>query len=199
MINKLIIGYTTKEHLLLDLDETSLFDVVALSKMLIHDFYEVGDILILSSSTPSKKNYTKFDSKGIPQWRHTYRNYHIVTDNVIGFKRCLEIIDILVDLDILQPEYRQIRQFRGDMTLRVSNKPLVHRNVEPPKIEVFIHNPYKNYRDNMIRKYLDFVNAVKNADITLELYKRSEKAVNLKQHDNRIMEKLAAWKKRLFN
>jgi hypothetical protein len=163
VIKDLIIGYTTKEHLLLDLDETSLPDVVGLSKLLIQSYPEIGHILILSSSKPSKKDYTKFNSKGIPQHRFTYQNYHIVTDNIIGYQRCLEIIDTLVDLDVLQHEYKEIRLFRGDMTLRTSCKPLVNRTVPPPKPKRFIENKICPWHDYKIMDFAKFLKATNEA------------------------------------
>ena len=157
MTKGLIVGYTTKEHLLLDLDETSLYDVSKLGLLLIKEYPEIGNILILSSSTPSKANYTKFDKKGIPQWRFTYQNFHIITDNIIGYERCLEIIDMFVELDVLQPEYREIRLFRGDMTLRTSCKPLVHRLVPPPQPVGLILNRVCKTHDGKILEFMDFL------------------------------------------
>jgi hypothetical protein len=163
-VSNLIIGYTTREHLLLDLDETDIYKVARLAKQLIREYSEIGDILILGSSTPSKLNYTKFDKKGIPQWRFTYQNFHLVADNIISYDRSLEIIDCLVELDVLQPEYREIRLFRGDMTLRTSCKPLVNRTVPPPEPLYLINNhvcPYKNH------KILDFFTFLRNTEQAL--------------------------------
>lgn len=159
MTSNLIIAYTTREHLLLDLDETDEFKVTCLAKLIIQSFPEVGDILILNSSTPSKKNYTKFNAKGLPVFRYTYQNYHLVTDNKISYQRCLEIIDVLVELDVLQPEYREIRLFRGDMSLRTSHKPLVSRVVPPPKPVNLVYNHICKEHDGKIGGYIQFLNA----------------------------------------
>ena len=184
MSKNLIVGYTTKDHLLLDLDETSLYDVSKLAILLISEYPEIGNILILASSTPSKKNYTKFDAKGIPQWRHIYQNFHIVTDNIIGYERCLEIIDTLVELDVLQPEYKEIRLFRGDMTLRTSPKPLVHRTVPAPSLENWIKNDLCKKHDGMTSVFLDFLintkKALSNFTIFLEFQQKSNSKRNPK-------------------
>jgi hypothetical protein len=161
--NNLIVAYTTREHLCLDLDETDLFKVQRLAKMIIESYPEVGDILILSSSTPSKTDYTKFDSKGIPRHRWTYQNYHLVGDNTISYERALEIIDALVELDILQAEYREIRLFRGDMSLRTSRKPLLNRSVQAPKPELIVYNHVCGRHDGKILVFYDFLKATKTA------------------------------------
>lgn len=189
MIDKLIIGYTTKEHLLLDLDETTFYKVLKLSLLLIKEYVEIGNILILESSTPSKQDYTKFDAKGIPQFRFTYQNFHIVTDNNIGFDRCLNIIDTLVDLDILQKEYKEIRMFRGDMTLRTSAKPLVGRIVPPPIVRALILNRKCSRHDGKIMDFCDFLTATSQALYNTDLYKCSDLLAYMKQQDTRIMEK----------
>jgi hypothetical protein len=160
-INGLIIGYTTSDHLLLDLDETSLSAVSNLAVLLIKEYPEIGHILILSTSKPTKNKYIKFDAKGLPHDCLSYQNFHIVTDNIIGYKKCLEIIDCLVGLNVLQPEYKEIRHFRGDMTLRVSPKPLVNRIVPAPKIEAIIINRICKRHDRKIIEFAEFFNATK--------------------------------------
>lgn len=199
MTKGLIVGYTTKDHLLLDLDETSLFDVSKLAILLIREYPEIGNVLILSSSTPSKPNYTKFDAKGIPQFRFTYQNFHIVTDNKIGYDRCLEIIDDLVELDVLQAEYRKIRLFRGDMTLRTSAKPLVHRTVPPPKVEQLIINRLCGIHDGKIIEFCQFLDNTKKALYSHGVDNRSTLTVSLKQQDTRIMGKGDPGEKHLSN
>jgi hypothetical protein len=161
-INGLIIGYTTKEHLLLDLDETSLSAVSNLAILLIKQYPEIGHVLILSTSKPAKTKYIKFDAKGLPHDCLSYQNFHMVTDNIIGYHKCLEIIDVLVGLNVLQPEYKEIRQFRGDMTLRVSPKPLKGRLVDSPKIEMLIINRLTKKHDHKITEFAEFYNATKN-------------------------------------
>ena len=174
----MIIGYTTREHLLLDLDETSLYKVVRLTKLLISSYPEIGDVLILGSSTPSKKNYTKFDKKGIPQYRFTYQNFHLVGDNIVSYDRCLKIIDCLVELDVLQPEYRKIRQFRGDMTLRTSHKPLVHRVVPPPRPVEIVNNHICPCKNNKISDFLSFLYGTETALLSLA-FARIDKAFDV--------------------
>ena len=117
---KLIIGYTTREHLILDLDNTSLHHVLGLANILMNEYPEIGNILIMRSSKQEKEYGTRIDRHGIP--RHNFRKecFHLITDNIIGYNRCVHIINTLVDLGILETAYRRIRMFRGDMTLRVS-------------------------------------------------------------------------------
>jgi hypothetical protein len=150
----LILGYTTRDHLLLDLDETSLSDVVGLARLIMQSWPKVGDCLVIESSTPSKRSYLKYDDKGIPHEKWVYQNYHLVFDAPIGYEACVAVIDTLVDLDILNPEYKQIRMFRGDMTLRVSPKWLQHRTIPSPKIVSGLVNPSCHANLGGIESYL---------------------------------------------
>lgn len=149
----LIIGYTTRSHLLLDLDETSLPDVTALAKMIMQSYPDVGDCLICESSTPSKTSYLKYDDKGIPHERLVYQNYHLVFDAPINYERCVHVVDALVALDVLNPEYRDIRMFRGDMTLRISKKTLSHRTIPNPKPIAYLENHAHAVTYGNIKKY----------------------------------------------
>jgi len=150
----LIVGYTTRSHLLLDLDETSIYDVERLAKLIIESYPDVGNCLIVESSTPSFNSYLKHDDKGVPHEKWTYQNFHLVFDAPIGYERCLAIIDDLVDLDVLAPEYKQIRMFRGDMTLRVSEKVLHHRVIPAPKPICIITNKHFPVPEGNIGSYL---------------------------------------------
>jgi hypothetical protein len=138
----LILGYTTREHLLLDLDETSLLRVVSLAKQLMDSYPDIGDCLVVETSTPSFDSYLKYDDKGRPWEKWVYQNFHLVFDASVGYDRCVAIIDALVDLGVLAPEYKQIRMFRGDMTLRVSAKWLHHRVIPPPRIVKYLFNQH---------------------------------------------------------
>jgi hypothetical protein len=158
----LIIGYTTRSHLLLDLDETSTDRAAALAKLIIQSFPDVGDCLVVESSTPSKRSYLKYDDRGIPHERWVYQNFHLVFDANIGYERCVAIIDTLVDLDILNSEYKQIRLFRGDMTLRVSPKWLQNRIIPRPKACMHIHNVETPFNYGGIDKYLKTLAAAKS-------------------------------------
>lgn len=139
MNNLLIVGYTTRDHLLLDLDETSKFKASRLAQLIIESYPDVGNCLILESSTPSKQSYLKYDDKGVPLEYWVKQNYHLVFDAYVGYSRCVHIIETLAELNVLQSEYLEIRQFRGDMTLRVSPKWLHHRVIEAPKTCAFVY------------------------------------------------------------
>jgi hypothetical protein len=132
-----------------------------LALLLIKEYPEIGHVLILSTSKPTKNKYIKFDAKGLPHDCLSYQNFHIVTDNIIGYEKCLEIIDVLVGLNVLQPEYNDIRHFRGDMTLRVSPKPLKRRLVPAPKIEMLIINRLTKKHDRKIIEFAEFYKTAK--------------------------------------
>lgn len=153
MSDLLILGYTTRDHLLLDLDETSFCRVVSLANQIMESYPDVGHCLIVESSTPSKTSYLKYDDNGIPHERWVYQNYHVVFDAPIGYERCVAIIDTLVGLDVLPPEFKEVRMFRGDMTLRVSAKWLHHRVIPPPNVVYAMRNPRANKSYDNIGRY----------------------------------------------
>ena len=158
--NKIIVGYTTTEHLLLDLDYTTQKKAQGLCNLLIKDYPEIGDVLILLSSSREAHTYLKPNSLGILQEWCSYPSYHVVTDNRIGYKRCVEIIHTLVLLDVLEAEFKKIREFRGDMTLRVSPKVLSNKIRPAPSPIWYIKNEFCRRHDGMIYEYMNLYNAV---------------------------------------
>jgi hypothetical protein len=160
----LIVGYTTRSHLLLDLDETSYYDVVRLARIIMRNYPDVGNCLVVESSTPSIRTYLKYDDKGVPHERLAYQNFHLVFDSPVGYDRCVAIIDTLVELNILAPEYKQIRMFRGDMTLRVSQKILHHRIIPAPKPRKLLANLGNMSDFENIYQYVTLIKACR--DIT---------------------------------
>jgi hypothetical protein len=107
---------------------------------------------------PSKESYLKYDDNGRP-WEHwVYQNFHLVFDAPIGYDRCVVIIDTLVDLNVLAPEYKQIRMFRGDMTLRVSAKWLHHRTIPPPRVVRGVVDSYTKENLGGLNAYLHMLN-----------------------------------------
>ena len=154
---KLIIGYTTREHLILDLDNTSLHHVLGLANILMKDYPEIGNILIMRSSKQEKEYGTRIDRHGIP--RHNFRKecFHLITDNIIGYNRCIHIINTLVDLGILETAYRRIRMFRGDMTVRVSPMILSTGIKAVPEYVCKIYNLSNPVRQGKIDDYLAFL------------------------------------------
>ena len=157
----LIMGYTTREHLLLDLDETTFLKAVSLAEQIQQSWPCVGDCLILQSSIPSKKSYLKYDENGRPWEKWVYQNYHLVFNNYIGYDKSVAIIDTLVGLDALQPEYKEIRLFRGDMTLRVSPKWLTHRTIPSPTTKLYLPNGESTENDKGIKNYVAVLKATK--------------------------------------
>ena len=157
---KLIIGYTTREHLILDLDNTSLHHVLGLANILMKDYPEIGNVLIMRSSKQEKEYGTRINRHGIP--RHNFRKecYHLITDNIIGYRRCVEIIFTLVDLGILESAYKRIRMFRGDMTVRVSPMILSSGIKEAPICMRFLENPYNPVSQGKIKDYLGLLRSV---------------------------------------
>lgn len=111
---KYIIGFSTQDYFLLDLDNTSYEKVYRLSKMLIKE-YKLKSALICKSS--SNHEITYIDNC----LRHeTEGSYHIIFSKKIGYEKICQIIETLTVFGILEKDYLQIREWRGDITLRVS-------------------------------------------------------------------------------
>jgi hypothetical protein len=197
----LLIGYTTREHLLLDLDETSEGRAAALAQMIIESWPCVGDCLVVESSTPSQISYIKYDDKGIPHEKWVYQNYHLVFDSLIGYDVCLKIIDTLVDLDLLNPEYKQIRMFRGDMTLRVSAKWLHHRIIPSPIPVNAVTNTEIPFMAGGVARYLHMLHIGRimswlNPASSLETQKTGLPPLSTPWNIEQLLERRQRWKRR---
>lgn len=155
----LIVGYTTRKHLLLDLDNTSEDKVNWLANMIMDEWPEVGDCLVLCSSESPLQVELKYSWDNRPWIRVTRSNYHLVFDNIIGYNKACKIIETLEGLNILQRDYSKIRAFRGDMTLRVSES-VLSTSVKPaPEKVMWILQMGNKMHDRMIDEYLAFHDA----------------------------------------
>jgi len=148
--------------LLLDLDDTSLYKVTRLVKILQQSYPELGNALIMHSSTRKAQSTLHINRHGIPKEVLRRESYHVIFNNKVSYARCCEITNVLVDLDILEHEYRVVRAKRGDMTLRVS--PMVlSKGIKPePKPYRTVPGCYFGKQDGMIKQYLAFLYAANN-------------------------------------
>lgn len=155
-----LIGYTTREHLLLDLDNTTQERAHKLTAMIQSEWPQVGDCLILLSSTNPLTVNIRYSWNGRP-WITTFRNnYHLVFDNIIGYNTACKICETLAELGVLNADYTKIRRFRGDMTLRVSCENQSTGGVKPPPEPVeYLLNTAQKWRDRKIEDYLAFRSA----------------------------------------
>ena len=155
-----IIGYTTRTHLLLDLDDTSLEKAQRLAGLIIREWPEVGDCLIVESSRKRLNVRVRYSWNNHPWMSRESPNYHLIFDNRVGYNKCCRICETLAELGVLNRDYAKIRTFRGDMTLRVSHQNLSTGAVKPPPFPVMlIHNMSAKWSDGMIDDYLAFRDA----------------------------------------
>jgi hypothetical protein len=117
---------------------------------------EVGDALLVYSSTCTCRKW-----RGNPYYKflnlaRARENYHVVFNNSIGYEKCVHIILALADLNVLDQQFAEIRQFRGDMTLRVNEKPLSYGSIPPPEPVACILNPFACNLHGLIYRYLNF-------------------------------------------
>ena len=128
------IGYTTRRHLLLDLDKTTLTKAAALVRLIIRDYPEVGDCLILRSSEGDGRISTKHDNYQRPYHKLDGDSFHLVFSGDIGYNKCCRIIEALAGCYILNKDYVKLREFRGDMTLRISPQHLSTGKIKPAPV-----------------------------------------------------------------
>jgi hypothetical protein len=148
------IGYTTKDHLCIDLDNTSFFKVYNLVKMIMSEYPNVGDCLILSSSYQKqvlKWNYPPCQNMMLKVKRD---NFHVIFDNFIGYEMCCKIIENLAYLGVINEQYIRIREMRNDMTIRVSKTECVEYTKRKPMIIGYVLNENTKKRDKGIDAFI---------------------------------------------
>jgi len=136
--NKIVVGYTTQEHLLVDLDGCSWVKVQALASMICKAWPILGDVLIVESSPA---------------------HYHLIFDNRVTWDTIVRVIETLYDLGVVEENYRQVRNFRRDLTLRVSDKIGTMRYHEVPNPKLILQTRHDYKQAVGIRRYLDMLNA----------------------------------------
>ena len=154
------IGYTTRYHLLLDLDNTTLEKTRMLTRMIQKQWHKVGDTLILLSSNRAYQELLIHRPMRLPMLVRRLSNYHLVFDNLVGYNFSCKLIKVIAYLGILNRDYIKIRLFRGDMTLRCSPVVLINSIKPVPRIVDYIHNPYVKKSDGYIWDYIKFLHAV---------------------------------------
>ena len=154
----MIVGYTTRDHLLLDLDDSSLPKVAGLVRRVMENYPEVGDALILLSS-PHELDIKVHYYDGLPRFSVTRESYHVVFSGRIGYNKCCAICAALASVNILERSYIRCRNFRGDMTLRVSQSHLSTGTKPAPVAVCSIKNKGYDGSGDGIEDYLAFCRA----------------------------------------
>jgi hypothetical protein len=135
-----ILGHTTRSYLLLDLDGTTLHNVLGLIREIMATWRNVGDALIMYSSKCTGDAVAVWHPNSNRFSRHGRQNFHVIFSNAIGYARAVKIILTLFEFGVLNEDYVDIRTFRGDMTLRVSSKVLQERTMPKPRPVAYVEN-----------------------------------------------------------
>ena len=151
----LILGYTTRRHLLLDLDNSTVTKTVSLVRQIMREWPKVGDCLILRSSVGRSLLYIRYSRMGRPLLIYKRDNFHMVFDNGIGYNLCCRICRVLAEIGILNRDYVRIREFRGDMTLRVGPANLIKGFKPIPSYVCYVVNKFGTKRDGYTSVYAD--------------------------------------------
>lgn len=152
---KYIIGYSTQDYLLLDLDNITLIKAKGLAKIL-QKQYDLGNALIMQSTN---KKRTVFTDNCLA--RDIEGNFHIIFNNQIGYDKICIIINTLAEIGILEKDYALIREWRGDVTLRVSpdNSLDAYRSIPFIAGYVFANENIYNVDDG-IKEYMNCLKVV---------------------------------------
>lgn len=152
--NFLIIGYTTRDHLLLDLDDKTQIQAEQIVCMVQASYKEVGDCLIMKSSTSARYVSLAYDpEKQVAPTIHG-NSYHLIFDNRIGYNKIVKICEMLADLDIIEQSFKRMRYFRGDLTLRISPTITTKGIKQMPTPVSRIKNVYTEKKGEGIDNYL---------------------------------------------
>jgi hypothetical protein len=136
----LIAGYSTREHLILDLDGSkSTSKAIKLVRLIQREFSDVGSCLICESS------------KG---------KHHAIFNARLSWSRILEICRTLWGLELLDRNFIKVRSFREDLTLRVSAVARSLGDHGPPVPVAFIraNGPHTGFRgiDSYLRALFSY-------------------------------------------
>jgi hypothetical protein len=135
----LVCGYTTQDHLLIDLDNSSLWKAKQIAYMIMKEYPHIGDCLIVESSE---------------------KNHHLIFDAKLGWSTIHKIIMVLAGLEIVELNFAWVRELRHDLTLRISKKHYIDKTSEAPQILFLIPRPdHKRSVSYGIRKYLSTLEA----------------------------------------
>jgi hypothetical protein len=122
-LNKPTVGYSTDFHLLLDLDQTTPVKVERLLDMLYREYRLTRVLVVLSSVKSTPPVYFDRYNAVFPALPRRL-NIHLVFDDIRSYDQLTKICITLAVCGVLNEQYEWIRQWRGDLTLRISPRPL---------------------------------------------------------------------------
>jgi len=149
------LGYTTRRHLLLDLDDTGLPMAMRIARLIQENWPEVGDCLILQSSWAALRVELRYSWNNWPWIKVTRPSHHLVFDGLIGYNKCCRICEVLAGLRVLSKAFMEIRGFRGDMTLRVSPAPMRDKERPAPMVVARVQAPRQVARGGYIDQFVN--------------------------------------------
>lgn len=158
----MIIGYSTRHSLALDIDNSTLSKVIKLTLLLQREYPILGDSLITLSTTNKQQLIMRYSKNNKIFYQVKGCNYHIITDNIIGYNKVVEIQTILEDLNIINKGHSSIRKYYGDTTIRISPQFGKFISKPIPKPIKYISNKYSGKSDGCIEEYLNLLKMVRH-------------------------------------
>jgi hypothetical protein len=117
----MIFGYTTRRHLLLDLDNKSLKQAIFITKS-VTNTYDLGDALILISSQKEEDFGIRYIQNEVQLYHIRPYSFHVVFDKYKDWQYLQKVISTLAELGVVEESFNEVRTWRGDLTLRISPK-----------------------------------------------------------------------------
>ena len=151
----LVLGYTTRRHLLLDLDDTGLPMAMRIARLIQEEWPEVGDCLVLQSSWAPLKVELRYSWNNWPWVKVTRPSHHLVFDGLVGYNKCCHICEVLAGVRVLPKAFVEIRGFRGDMTLRISPAAMRDKERPAPVVVARVQAPRPVQRGGYIEEFVN--------------------------------------------
>lgn len=150
----IVVGYSTRLHLLLDLDKTTLPKVERLLRLIMRSYPEIGNALIVISSVHKNTTQLRYSKAGRPYTHKEANCYHLVFENKIGYNACDRILRTLRILGLFTKVADKLRGLRRCMTLRISPKVKREGVIPCPLPIAYVINPHTTRNDGMVEKYI---------------------------------------------
>jgi len=159
-MDKMIIGFSTDRYLLVDLDNITEVKAEGLAMLMIKNYGLIDCLVMKSSGTKRVKELSFNNGQWIP--RHDEDgSYHLIFGDRLWYQYICYILDQLNGLGVVSEDYVRIRDWRGDLTLRVSADNSADAYRPPPEPVIYItrkHTPAEHGEG--VEAYMQFYEAV---------------------------------------
>ena len=139
----IVSGYSSRHHLLLDLDNTTPYKAIKLTEWILSKWKDLHACLLMISSTQDDIGifYMVRDGNVLPHVSVRRWNIHAIFDGWQSTKQVRRRMTTLSDIGVISKVYHDISKFRNSMTLRISSKLAEDRYRPVPAYLTYLGNP----------------------------------------------------------